>query len=73
LRALLRKYTPMINLTFDTAYTELEKIIRLIESETIPLDELAEKVKEAKELIRFCEDKLRGIENELSKANEITG
>ena len=60
----------MINLTFDTAYTELEKIIRLIESETIPLDELAEKVKEAKELIRFCEDKLRGIENELSKASE---
>jgi len=60
----------MIKVTFDTAYTELEKIIRLIESETIPLDELAEKVKEAKELIRFCEDKLRGIENELSKASE---
>ena len=37
----------MINLTFDTAYAELEKIIRLIEGENIPLDELAEKVKEA--------------------------
>jgi exodeoxyribonuclease VII small subunit len=61
----------MINLTFDTAYTELEKIIRLIESENIPLDELAEKVKEAKALIRFCEDKLRGIENELNKTNEV--
>ena len=60
----------MINLTFDTAYTELEKIIRLIEGENIPLDELAEKVKEAKELIKFCEDKLRGIENELNKTNE---
>ncbi|MES2648762.1 MAG: exodeoxyribonuclease VII small subunit [Bacteroidota bacterium] len=61
----------MINLTFDTAYTELERIIRLIESENIPLDELAEKVKEAKTLIRFCEDKLRGIEDELNKTNEI--
>ncbi len=60
----------MINLTFDTAYTELEKIIRLIESENVPLDELAEKVKEAKELIKFCEDKLRGIETELNKTNE---
>ena len=60
----------MINLTFDTAYTELEKIIRLIEGENIPLDELAEKVKEAKELIRFCENKLRNIETELNKTSE---
>ena len=37
----------MINLTFDTAYTELEKIIRLIEGENIPLDELAEKATKA--------------------------
>jgi exodeoxyribonuclease VII small subunit len=62
----------MINLTFDTAYTELEKIIRLIEGENVPLDELAAKVKEAKELIRFCEDKLRGIEAELSASSQST-
>lgn len=61
------KSIQMINLTFDTAYAELEKIIRLIETESIPLDELAAKVKEAKELIRFCEEKLRGIESELNK------
>lgn len=60
----------MISLTFDTAYTELEKIIKQIENETIPLDELAEKVKEAKELIRFCETKLRGIESQLNGNNE---
>ena len=69
MRAPLLKLISMINLTFDTAYTELEKIIRLIESESIPLDELAAKVKEAKELIRFCEDKLRGIETELNSSN----
>jgi exodeoxyribonuclease VII small subunit len=57
----------MSQLTFDTAYAELEKIVRLIESENVPLDELAAKVKEAKELIRFCEEKLRGIEQELKK------
>jgi exodeoxyribonuclease VII small subunit len=62
----------MINLTFDTAYTELEKIIKLIETESIPLDELAAKVKEAKELIRFCEEKLRGIENELNNSGKAT-
>lgn len=62
----------MIHLTFDTAYTELEKIIKQIESESIPLDDLAEKVKEAKELIRFCEEKLRGIEKQLSQ-NDTMG
>jgi exodeoxyribonuclease VII small subunit len=62
----------MIYLTFDTAYSELEKIIKQIESESIPLDDLAEKVREAKELIRFCEEKLRGIENQLSQ-NEHSG
>jgi exodeoxyribonuclease VII small subunit len=62
----------MIHLTFDTAYSELEKIIKQIESESIPLDDLAEKVREAKELIRFCEEKLRGIENQLSQ-NEHSG
>ena len=57
----------MIHLTFDTAFSELEKIIKQIEGETISLDDLAEKVKEAKELIRFCEEKLRGIESQLSQ------
>lgn len=60
----------MSQLTFDTAYKELEKIVRLIESENIPLDELAAKVKEAKELIRYCEEKLRGIEKELNGSEE---
>ena len=59
----------MIHLTFDAAFAELEKIIKQIEGETIPLDDLAEKVKEAKSLIRFCEEKLRGIETQLSESS----
>ena len=60
----------MNHLTFDAAFAELEKIIKQIEGETIPLDDLAEKVKEAKQLIRFCEEKLRGIETQLSQATD---
>jgi exodeoxyribonuclease VII small subunit len=56
----------MNSLTFDTAYAELEKIVRQIENESIPLDELAARVKEAKQLIRFCEEKLRAVEHELN-------
>jgi exodeoxyribonuclease VII small subunit len=52
--------------TFDDAWKALEKLVAEIEDETIPLDELAAKVKAAKQLIRFCEEKLRGIEKDLS-------
>jgi len=52
--------------TFDDAWKALEKLVSEIEDETIPLDELATKVKAAKQLIKFCEEKLRGIEKDLS-------
>jgi exodeoxyribonuclease VII small subunit len=52
--------------TFDDAWKALEKLVAEIEDETIPLDELAAKVKAAKKLIQFCEEKLRGIEKDLS-------
>jgi exodeoxyribonuclease VII small subunit len=55
------------NLNFDTAYEAIEKIVQEIESETIPLDKLAEKVKEAKKLLAFCDEKLRNIEAELTE------
>jgi exodeoxyribonuclease VII small subunit len=52
-------------ITFDKAYAGIEEIVQQIENETIPLDQLAEKVKKAKELIAFCNEKLRNIEAEL--------
>lgn len=52
-------------ITFDMAYAEIEEIVQQIENEAIPLDQLAEKVKRAKELIAFCNEKLRNIEAEL--------
>jgi exodeoxyribonuclease VII small subunit len=52
-------------MTFDKAYAEIEEIVGQIENEAIPLDQLAEKVKKAKELIAFCNEKLRNIEAEL--------
>ena len=52
--------------TFDDAWKALEKLVAEIEDETIPLDELAAKVKAAKKLIQFCEEKLLGIEKDLS-------
>jgi exodeoxyribonuclease VII small subunit len=56
------------NLTYNEAYSEIEKIVSQIENEEIQLDILADKVKQAKELIEFCENRLRQIETEVQKA-----
>ncbi len=55
-------------LTYSEAYSQLEKLVAEIESDDIQLDTLAGKVKQANELIVFCEEKLRTIEKEVGKA-----
>lgn len=58
-------------LTFDKAFAELERLVEQIEDENIQLDELANKVKEANELIAFCETRLRVIAADIE--SEKTG
>jgi exodeoxyribonuclease VII small subunit len=58
------------NLTFDKAFDELTKLVEQIEDNKIQVDTLAEKVKEANELIKFCETKLRKIGKEIDVATE---
>ncbi|MBE2189246.1 MAG: exodeoxyribonuclease VII small subunit [Candidatus Kapabacteria bacterium] len=53
------------NLTFDKAFSDLTKLVNLIEDDKIQVDTLSEKVKEANELIKFCETKLRTIDKEI--------
>ncbi len=57
-------------LTYDSAFAELQKLVRQIENEDIQLDTLAAKVKEANELIRYCESKLRIIESDVSDVKQ---
>jgi len=54
------------NLTFDKAFSDLTELVNQIEDDTIQLDSLSEKVKEANALIKFCETKLRTIEEEIN-------
>lgn len=55
------------NMTFDKAYNELTLLVRQVESSEVPLDVLAVKIKEAKALVQFCEEKLRTIEADLQR------
>lgn len=54
-------------LTYTSAITELEAIVRDIESGEIDVDVLTAKVKRASELIKFCKHSLRNTQKEVEK------
>ena len=57
----------MENLTYELAYQELAEIAHEIETESVSVDVLAEKVKRASDLIAFCQNKLRATETEVGR------
>lgn len=56
-----------MNLTYNKAYSELSRLVEQIEDDEIQLDTLAEKVKQAKGLIDYCEIRLRTIDGEVKE------
>jgi exodeoxyribonuclease VII small subunit len=59
-----------MNLTYNKAYSDLSKLVEQIEDDKIQLDTLAEKVNQAKQLIDFCETKLRSIDKDVKTVME---
>ncbi|HZH94363.1 MAG TPA: exodeoxyribonuclease VII small subunit [Flavisolibacter sp.] len=57
-----------MSVTYSQAYNDLSLLVDQIEDDAIQLDALADKVKQAKELIQFCEIKLRTISGEVESA-----
>ncbi|MBP7273091.1 MAG: exodeoxyribonuclease VII small subunit [Saprospiraceae bacterium] len=51
-------------LTYDAAMSELQAILDALQQQTISIDDMIVKSKRAAELITFCKEKLRSIENE---------
>lgn len=49
-------------ITYSQAQQKLEEIVAQMESNEIDLEALSVKLIEAKELVKLCETKLRGIE-----------
>ncbi len=56
----------MEGMTYESAYKELQRISTEIETESVSVDVLAEKVKRAAELIAFCQSRLRDTEAEVN-------
>lgn len=57
-------------LSYQAAYDELQTICEQLESEEIDVDQITELVKRANELVKYCQDRLRGIEKDLSTVAE---
>jgi len=57
-------------ITYTEAKAEIEKIVALIESDELDVDELSTKVKRASELVAFCKQKLTETDTELQKILE---
>jgi len=53
--------------SYEQAFNELQKIVSEIEQGDITIDMLLPKVQRAAELIKYCRDKLRNTEEEISK------
>ena len=60
------------DLTFDKAFKDLTELVEEIENDEIKVDTLAAKVKQANELIKFCETKLRNIQVEINDVTKRT-
>jgi len=57
-------------MTYAEAMVELEAIVAALEDEQTGVDELAEKVKTASELLAFCRNKLRATEEAINNTLE---
>jgi exodeoxyribonuclease VII small subunit len=52
---------------YKEAMEEIERIVEEVENETVDVDMLAEKIKRAAFLIKFCKKKLRKTDDEIKK------
>lgn len=54
-------------MTYDEALSELKSILQQLQEGKVPMEEMSGKVKRAAELVQFCKEKLRGVEEEVER------
>ena len=55
------------NMKYEDAMKRLEELVQQMESGDVSIDLLTQKLKEAKQLIQLCKDKLTKTEEEIKK------
>ncbi len=54
-------------LKYEAAFAELQTIVRKMENDELDIDQMAEQLKRAQELIKLCKDKLTNTDAEIKK------
>lgn len=57
----------MKEIKYEEAVRQLEAIVEKMESGKLDIDTLADQLKEAKELVKLCKQKLKRTDNEIQK------
>jgi len=52
---------------YEVAFAELQTIVRKMENDELDIDQMAEQLKRAQELIKLCKDKLTKTDEEIQK------
>ena len=52
---------------YETAFAELQTIVRQMENDELDIDQMSEQLKRAQLLIKLCKDKLTKTEAEIAK------
>ena len=52
---------------YEAAYAELQAIVRKMENDELDIDQMANQLKRAQELIKLCKDKLTKTDEEIKK------
>ncbi|MDR2763543.1 MAG: exodeoxyribonuclease VII small subunit [Tannerella sp.] len=53
--------------TYTEAFEELKRIVSDVDRKEIPIDELAEKVRRAAQLVKICKSKLDSTEEDVNR------
>ena len=52
-------------MTYEAAYAELQQILATLQQQEVGLDDLARHLTRARELITYCRERLRAVEEDL--------
>ena len=63
----IQKLNKFMEMKYEEAYHELQGIVRQMEGEELDIDQMAEAVKRAQELIKLCKDKLTKTDENIRK------
>ncbi|TNE61205.1 MAG: exodeoxyribonuclease VII small subunit [Bacteroidetes bacterium] len=57
-------------MSYEAAFSELQQLVAELQGEAVSMDTLTEKTARARELIRYCREKLRQTEETVKKLVE---